>query len=161
MCTRDGPATPGCMLIRPLQMPQSPVSIQRASLPPPFSHQQIGHSTYQASPLQQALTPPNYAQEAPEPFPSVESGESAENFHLGAHGLTDSSPNYQSQNIRIYCAACNNLSLLRESYACTECVCGLCSSCVEILMAEQGSKRKCPRCATIGGRYKPFQLEIC
>ncbi|ROW10823.1 hypothetical protein VPNG_05294 [Cytospora leucostoma] len=50
-------------------LPQSPVSIQRASLPP-FPHQQFSHSAYQASPLQQALTPPNYAQEAPEPFPS-------------------------------------------------------------------------------------------
>ncbi|KAF3762494.1 hypothetical protein M406DRAFT_294206 [Cryphonectria parasitica EP155] len=140
-------------------MPQSPVSIQRASLPP-FSHQQFGHSTYQASPLQQALTPPTYAQEAPEPFPSVESGESAENYHMGAHGLTDSSPSFSSQNTQIYCAACQNVSLLRDSYACTECICGLCSACVEILMAEQGAKRKCPRCATIGGRFKPFQLDI-
>ncbi|KAK7741432.1 hypothetical protein SLS63_000986 [Diaporthe eres] len=63
-------------------MPQSPVSIQRASLPP-FSQQQFGQSGYQASPLQQALTPPNYAQEIPGPFPSVESGESAESFHMG------------------------------------------------------------------------------
>ncbi|PSR97500.1 hypothetical protein BD289DRAFT_90225 [Coniella lustricola] len=143
----------------PLQMPHSPVSIQRASLPP-FPHQQFSHSTYQASPLQQALTPPTYAQEAPEPFPSVESGESAENYRMGAHGLTGSSPSYSSQNTQIYCAACQNVSLLRDSYACTECICGLCSTCVEILMAEQGAKRKCPRCATIGGRFKPFQLDI-
>lgn len=145
------------------QMPQSPVSIQRASLPP-FPHQQFGggHSTYQASPLQQALTPPTYAQEVPEPFPSVESGESAENFHMGAHHMTDSSPNYSqnSQNTQIYCAACQSVSLLRDSYACTECICGLCPACVEILMAEQGARRKCPRCATIGGRFKPFQLDI-
>lgn len=149
------------MLTKNPQMPQSPVSIQRASLPP-FPHQQFGHSTYQASPLQQALTPPTYAQEVPEPFPSVESGESAENFHLGAHVMTDSSPNYSqnSQNTQIYCAACQSVSLLRDSYACTECICGLCPACVEILMAEQGARRKCPRCATIGGRFKPFQLDI-
>lgn len=140
-------------------MPQSPVSIQRASLPP-FSQQQFGQSGYQASPLQQALTPPNYAQEIPGPFPSVESGESAESFHMGNHGLTDSSPSYSSQNTQIYCAACQSVSLLRDSYACTECICGICQQCVEVLMAEQGARRKCPRCATIGGRFKPFQLDI-
>ncbi|KAL7791017.1 hypothetical protein V8C37DRAFT_166367 [Trichoderma ceciliae] len=142
-------------------MPQSPVSIHRASLPP-FSHHhfQPASSNYQASPLQQALTPPLYNQDVIEPFPSVESGESGENFHIGSRGLSDSSPSYNSQNIQIYCAACHGISLLKNSYACTECICGLCSTCVEVLMSEHGARRKCPRCATIGGRYKPFQLDI-
>lgn len=139
------------------QVPQSPVSIHRASLPP-FPHQNF-HG-YQASPLQQALTPPSFAQEAPEPFPSVESGESGENFHMGPAGLSDSSPSYSAQDVHIYCAACQKASRLRESYACTECVCGLCRECVNVLMEEQGARRKCPRCATIGGRFKPFQLDI-
>ncbi|KAI1345291.1 hypothetical protein F5Y15DRAFT_23289 [Xylariaceae sp. FL0016] len=139
------------------QVPQSPISIHRASLPP-FPHQPF-HG-YQASPLQQALTPPSFAQEIPEPFPSVESGESGENFHMGAAGLSDSSPSYSSQDVHIYCAACQRTSKLRESYACTECICGLCRDCVNILMEEQGARRKCPRCATIGGRFKPFQLDI-
>jgi len=139
------------------QMPQSPVSIQRASLPP-FS--QGTFTGYQASPLQQALTPPSYNPEAPDPFPSVESGESGDNFHIESRGLSDSSPSYSSQNTQIYCAACNHLSLLKESYACTECICGLCQACVDVLMGEQGARRKCPRCATIGGRFKPFQLDI-
>ncbi|KAI0147863.1 hypothetical protein F4776DRAFT_285652 [Hypoxylon sp. NC0597] len=139
------------------QVPQSPISIHRASLPP-FPHQHF--QGYQASPLQQALTPPSFAQEIPEPFPSVESGESGENFHIGASGLSDSSPSYSSQDVHIYCAACQRTSKLRESYACTECVCGLCRDCVNILMEEQGARRKCPRCATIGGRFKPFQLDI-
>ncbi|KAI1107885.1 hypothetical protein F4804DRAFT_328912 [Jackrogersella minutella] len=138
-------------------VPQSPISIHRASLPP-FPHQHF--QGYQASPLQQALTPPSFAQEIPEPFPSVESGESGENFHIGAPGLLDSSPNYSSQDVHIYCAACQRTSKLRESYACTECICGLCRDCVNILMEEQGARRKCPRCATIGGRFKPFQLDI-
>jgi hypothetical protein len=143
------------------QVPQSPVSIHRASLPPfPHnSHHQSFH-TYQASPLQQALTPPSFAQEMPEPFPSVESGESGDNFHIGATGLSDSSPSYSSQDVHIYCAACQKSSKLRESYACTECICGLCRECVNVLMEEQGARRKCPRCATIGGRFKPFQLDI-
>ncbi|KAI8624647.1 hypothetical protein F5Y19DRAFT_480391 [Xylariaceae sp. FL1651] len=141
------------------QVPQSPpISVNRASLPP-FPHQHF--QGYQASPLQQALTPPSFAQEIPEPFPSVESGgESGDNFHIGAVGLSDSSPTYSSQDVYIYCAACQRTSKLRESYACTECICGLCRDCVNILMEEQGARRKCPRCATIGGRYKPFQLDI-
>lgn len=137
-------------------MPQSPVSIHRSSMPP-FTQQNLHQSNYQASPLQQALTPPSHNQDAVEPFPSVESGE---NFHMGTSGLSDSSPTYTSQNIQIYCAACQGISPLRGSYACTECICGLCSTCVEVLMAEQGARRKCPRCATIGGRFKPFQLDI-
>lgn len=138
-------------------VPQSPVSIHRASLPP-FPHGSF--KGYQASPLQQALTPPSYNPEAPDPFPSVESGESGDNFHIESRGLSDSSPSYSSQNTQIYCAACQGVSLLRESYACTECICGLCQACVDVLMGEQGARRKCPRCATIGGRFKPFQLDI-
>ncbi|KAJ6446093.1 RfeD [Purpureocillium lavendulum] len=142
-------------------VPQSPVSIQRGSLPP-FQHPQPAQPTsYQASPLQQALTPPSFNQDVAEPFPSVESGESGDTFHMGSQGLSESSPSYgSSQNIQIYCAACQGVSQLKNSYACTECICGLCSTCVGVLMAEQGAHRKCPRCATIGGRFKPFQLEI-
>ncbi|KAI1326185.1 hypothetical protein F5Y16DRAFT_421939 [Xylariaceae sp. FL0255] len=140
------------------QVPQSPpISVNRASLPP-FPHQHF--QGYQASPLQQALTPPSFAQDVPEPFPSVETAESGENFHIGNVGLSDSSPTYSSQDVHIYCAACQRTSKLRASYACTECICGLCRDCVNILMEEQGARRKCPRCATIGGRYKPFQLDI-
>lgn len=138
-------------------VPQSPVSIPRASLPP---FPQNAFTSYQASPLQQALTPPSYNPEAPDPFPSVESGESGENFHIESRGLSGSSPSFSSQNTQIYCAACQGVSLLRESYACTECICGLCQACVDVLMGEQGARRKCPRCATIGGRFKPFQLDI-
>ncbi|ORY66021.1 uncharacterized protein BCR38DRAFT_483682 [Pseudomassariella vexata] len=140
-------------------VPQSPISMHRASLPPFNNHYQ-SFQGYQASPLQQALTPPSFAQEMPDPFPSVESGESGDNFHIGTHGLTDSSPSYSSLDVHIYCAACQRTSKLRESYACTECICGLCRECVSVLVEEQGARRKCPRCATIGGRFKPFQLDI-
>ncbi|KAF2965245.1 hypothetical protein GQX73_g8341 [Xylaria multiplex] len=136
------------------QVPQSPpISIHRASLPP-FPHQHF-HG-YQASPLQQALTPPPFSQEIPEPFPSVESGGSGEAFHMGPVGLSDSSPSYSSQDVHIYCAACQRTSKLRESYACTECICGLCRDCVNILMEEQGTHRKCPRCATIAQAKQSF-----
>ncbi|KAL3963989.1 hypothetical protein ACCO45_000993 [Purpureocillium lilacinum] len=119
-------------------VPQSPVSIQRGSLPP-FQHPQpVQPASYQASPLQQALTPPSFNQDVAEPFPSVESGESGDTFHMGSQGLSESSPSYgSSQNIQIYCAACQGVSQLKNSYACTECICGLCSTCVGVLMAEQ------------------------
>lgn len=139
------------------------MSIPRASLPPFSSHPHFQqHGNYQASPLQQALTPPSYHNDLPDPnpFPSVESGESGENFHMESKGLSDSSPSYSSQNTQIYCAACQSVSFLKESFACTECVCGICPACVDVLMGEQGARRKCPRCATIGGRFKPFQLDI-
>lgn len=147
------------VLFQPLtsKVPPSPISVNRASLPPfPAAHFQ----GYQASPLQQALTPPSYLPDAPEPFPSVESGESGDNFHIESRGLSDSSPSFTSVGTQIYCAACQGISLLKESYACTECICGICQACVDVLMAEQGARRKCPRCATIGGRFKPFQLDI-
>ncbi|KAH7417146.1 hypothetical protein BKA64DRAFT_691557 [Cadophora sp. MPI-SDFR-AT-0126] len=140
-----------------VQVPPSPVSVNRASMPPFSANHFQG---YQASPLQQALTPPSNLPDAPEPFPSVESGESGDNFHIESRGLSDSSPSFSSQSIQIYCAACQGVSLLKESYACTECICGICQACVDVLMAEQGARRKCPRCATIGGRFKPFQLDI-
>ncbi|KAL3417880.1 hypothetical protein PVAG01_10890 [Phlyctema vagabunda] len=139
------------------QVPPSPISVNRASLPP---FQPSHFQGYQASPLQQALTPPSYVPDAPDPFPSVESGESGGNFHIESQGLSDSSPSFSASNIQIYCAACQGISLLKESYACTECICGICQACVNILMAEHGARRKCPRCATIGGRFKPFQLDF-
>jgi hypothetical protein len=149
------------------QVPPSPISVARTSVPPfptgPFQG-------YQASPLHRALTPPSYSSAStdsnnPIPFPSVETGDtSQESYHISPSQkhpttLSDSSPSYSKQT-QIYCAACQNVSLLKESYACTECICGICRKCVDVLIAEQGARRKCPRCATIGGRFKPFMLDI-
>ncbi|KAI9846889.1 MAG: hypothetical protein M1837_003501 [Sclerophora amabilis] len=134
-------------------VPQSPRSVHRASLPPfPTAH----FHSYQASPLQHALTPPPPSY-APDPFPSVESGE---NFHIEPGGLEDSSPTSSSQDVQIYCAACQRVALLRSSFACTECICGICRQCVDVLVAELGARRRCPKCGTVGGRFRPFQLDI-
>jgi len=157
-----------------LQIPQSP-SLKRASLPP-FSS--IAHSnleSYKASPLQHALTPPPAAERSGmEPFPSVESSiestqsSSGHNFHMPSSGLSSSdgtSPTFlNSQPVQIYCAGCRRLSVLRESYACTDCISGFCSDCVYALNSEQqrdeGRGRRCPRCGIEGGRYKAFQLDL-
>ena len=152
-----------------LQIPQSPPSIQRSSLPPfPFN---IAHSSeaYKASPLQRALTPPP-PDDAPEPFPSVESSlesagtsaQSGTNFHMRLTGLSnsDSSPMF-TQPVQIFCANCRQPSILKESYACNECIRGFCTNCVYLLSGEAGAPgRPCPGCKAVGVRYKPFQLDL-
>lgn len=149
------------------QVPQSPTHsphmFSRASLPP-FTASQF--QSYTASPLQKTLTPPPPEMSDLQPFPSVESsiesGTSAGvNFHIPSQGLSDSSPSYL-QPVQIYCAACRKLSVLRESYACSECICGLCQDCVDVLVSEntRGRISRCPRCGAVGGKFKPFQLDI-
>lgn len=158
----------------PLQIPPSPLSIARSSLPPnsAVSTQQppTSNNVYQASPLQRALTPPTQSRihhhDHPEPFPTIESSTSHESrttgdqFRISPQGLASSSPSFSSTTIQIYCAACQGIAHLKESYACTECICGVCRACVDILFSEQGARRKCPRCGSMGGKFKPFQLDF-
>ena len=149
-----------------LQVPgspnQSPHMHSRTSLPPFVAAQ---FTSYAASPLQQALTPPPPELSELQPFPSVESSiesaASAANFHIPSQGLSDSSPTYLHP-VQIYCAACRKLSILKESYACSECICGLCQECVDVLVSEhsRGRTARCPRCGAVGGKFKPFQLDI-
>ena len=140
----------------------SPHLTNRTSLPPFIASQ---FQSFQASPLQHTLTPPPPEMSDLQPFPSVESsiesGTSGSNFHIPSQGLSDSSPTF-AHVVQIYCAACRKLSVLKESYACTECICGLCQDCVDVLVSEhpRGRNAQCPRCGTVGGKFKPFQLDI-
>ena len=106
----------------------------------------------------------------PEPFPSVESSlesatnshstQSGTNFHMRSTGLSggsDSSSMF-AQPVQIYCANCRQLSVLKDSYACNECISGFCPNCVYLLSSAEG--RPCPRCKVVGARYKPFQLDL-
>lgn len=169
----------------PYQSPQVP---SRTSLPPFALGSQF--QSFQASPLNRALTPP-----APDPgldlqpFPSVESSLSSSlsmdpsnpNAHLqhtsnhshaqhSSHGSgsnfqilqnSDSSPMFQNP-VQIYCAGCRRLSVLKDSYACTDCICGLCGTCVEALVSGQSRGRMsvCPRCQSMASSFKPFQLDL-
>lgn len=194
---------------------------KRSSLPPGFrplgsylGQPQGGHGHYNASPLQRALTPPppdSMGPNDPEPFPSVESLESAgsgQNFHISGSGLPSVSSNdntsplhhhshpYQhsqsssfgskSEVLELYCASCGRPWLLRNAFACTECICGVCSDCVgqiissPVVTVQPGfapMRRGCPRCgvmyvfpslnpdsaahfATRGGKWKRFQLDF-
>ena len=167
-------------------MPHSPHSLKRASLPPfsapgPHTH----FESYKASPLARALTPPPPSNTDLEPFPSVESSlesahthstsqSSGHNFHMHPSGLSQSnssdmgvtSPIYAGAAVQIYCAGCHRPSVLRDSYACTECISGFCSDCVYKLSSASagasggGGGRPCPRCGRVGTRYKPFQLDF-
>ncbi|MCJ1473336.1 hypothetical protein MMC13_001987 [Lambiella insularis] len=144
-------------------IPQSPASIKRSSLPPFPST--INHfDAYKASPLQNALTPPP-PDEVTEPFPSVESSidstQSGINFHMPASGLSnsESSPTF-SKPVEIYCANCARPSILKDCYACTECIRGFCSACVYVLNSENHRGSPCPRCRVPGPTYKPFQLDL-
>ncbi|KAK5083684.1 hypothetical protein LTR05_006188 [Lithohypha guttulata] len=137
---------------------------KRSSLPPgfrPLGHLQLQphHSTFNASPLQQTLTPPPpdlTGPNDPEPFPTVESIESAgsgHQFHIPRSGLPTSAssnedtsplqyhshPYQHSQTssfgskadlLEIYCANCGRPVRLVTASACTECICGVCSDCV-------------------------------
>lgn len=175
---------------------------KRSSLPPgfrPLGHlqAQMHHSTFNASPLQRALTPPPpdpAGPNDPEPFPTVESIESAgsgQNFHIPRSGLPGSTPSnentsplqyhhpYQhshtssfgsmADRLEIYCASCGRPVLLRSAFACTECICGVCSDCVgqiissPVITIQPGSapmRRGCPRCGVMGGKWKRFQLDF-
>lgn len=160
-------------------MPPSPKQSNRNSLPPLMHHPHFQGNmmhTYTASPLQQALTPPPPDMGDLQPFPSVESADSSIaskqsglNFHMSSQGLSTSnnaSPTFPVANpghlVQIYCAGCRRLCILRDSFACTECICGLCKDCVDALSTEQqrGRLARCPRCATVGGKFKPFQLDL-
>ncbi|KAF2121875.1 hypothetical protein BDV96DRAFT_609019 [Lophiotrema nucula] len=140
----------------------SPTIMNRNSLPPFIASQ---FQSYTASPLQNTLTPPPPDMSDLQPFPSVESSiestQSGQNFHIPSQGLSDSSPTY-THPVQIYCAACRKLSILKDSYACSECICGLCPDCVDVLISEQvrGRTARCPKCGAIGGKFKPFQLDI-
>ncbi|KAL8736672.1 MAG: hypothetical protein Q9166_000038 [cf. Caloplaca sp. 2 TL-2023] len=148
-------------------IPQSPSSVKRASLPP-FASAVPHLDTYKASPLQHALTPPPPDDRGVEPFPSIESSQSSSasghNFHFHPSGLTNSdagtSPTFYPQPVQIFCANCRRVSVLKDSYACTECISGFCSDCVYAISSEQNRGRPCPRCHVLGPRYKAFQLDL-
>jgi hypothetical protein len=146
-------------------------------VPPIHLHHHFQSNSYHASPLQHALTPPPpdpLPDNDPEPYPSVESSiESGQNFHIPSSGLTstnsDSSPlqsfAHPGQNVQIFCAQCGRPWPLKDCFACTECICGICAECTSALtMGIPGGVvaegRFCPRCKITGSHLKPFQLDF-
>lgn len=166
-------------------------------LQPPTTHQPSPY-TY-TSPLQRTLTPPAPNPAAgpndPEPFPTIESIESSgsgTNFHIPRSGLPTSAssnentsplqfhrqPYQHSQTssfgsraelLEIYCANCGRPKKLNSTFACTECICGVCNDCVAsiinspVISIQPGQapiRRGCPRCGAMGGKWKRIQLDF-
>ena len=101
------------------------------------------------------------------------------------HRFSNPTPaSFRNKEIQIYCAHCKRPWALPECFACTECICGVCRECVSLFisspptsfrspgngsinsMPPQGptsypsSARGCPRCRTMGGKWKAFQLDF-
>ncbi|EAW11246.1 putative transcription factor RfeD [Aspergillus clavatus NRRL 1] len=106
------------------------------------------------------------------------------------HRFSNPTPaSFRNKDIQIYCASCKRPSALNDCYACTECICGVCRECVGMLMgsppasfknvtSSPGSAvptgnnagyggptsypnpRGCPRCHSVTGKWKAFQLEF-
>ncbi|KAK5146808.1 hypothetical protein LTR32_001642 [Rachicladosporium monterosium] len=179
---------------------QSPQNASRTSLPPFAMGSQF--QSFQASPLNRALTPPA-PEEDPhladlQPFPSVDSSLSSSLSHHHHHhhssadstgsqfhimhaasmdnstsspttnnnlysaGASTAAPHASAATVQIYCAGCRRLCVLKESYACTNCICGLCGNCVEAIISGQsrGRMSMCPRCNGMDSGFKPFQLDL-
>ncbi|KAJ5234396.1 uncharacterized protein N7469_003564 [Penicillium citrinum] len=101
------------------------------------------------------------------------------------HRFSNPTPaSFRSKDIQIYCAHCKRPWALNECYACTECICGVCRECVGMFITSpptsfrspgngsinnmppgptsypSPSARGCPRCRTVGGKWKAFQLDF-
>ncbi len=163
-------------MIVDIQMPNSPSQAQRASVPPFLGN--VSREAYKASPLARALTPPPPVENST-PFPSIESinsysthapshvhsfsGSSLQHTSTSSSSYpgADTSPIF-SAPVQIYCANCRQLSLLKDSYACTECISGFCGDCMYVLSGGNAGHvaKPCPRCRMEGVRYRPFQLDL-
>ncbi|KAJ6141585.1 hypothetical protein N7470_009975 [Penicillium chermesinum] len=99
------------------------------------------------------------------------------------HRFSNPTPSsFRSKDIQIYCANCKRAWALNDCYACTECICGVCRECVNMFIASPPTSfrspgngplnnvtshptsypgpRGCPRCRTVGGKWKAFQLDF-
>jgi hypothetical protein len=163
---------------------QSPQVNNRTSLPPFALGSQF--QSFQASPLNRALTPPpaDHAGLDLQTFPSVDSSlssnlshhhhnsaDSGSQFHIMNPSSIDStsSPMFDANKTAangvapmIYCAGCHRKTALLESFGCTGCLSALCAGCTDALISEQsrGRMSRCPRCNAMDSSFKSFQFEL-
>ncbi|KAJ6004363.1 hypothetical protein N7499_000428 [Penicillium canescens] len=99
------------------------------------------------------------------------------------HRFSNPTPSsFRNKEVQVFCANCKRPSALSECYACTECICGVCRDCVGMFISSPPASfrtpgngllnnmqhgptsypgpRGCPRCRTIGGKWKAFQIDI-
>ncbi|PVH70397.1 hypothetical protein DL98DRAFT_521649 [Cadophora sp. DSE1049] len=60
-----------------------------------------------------------------------------------------------SEGQQICCASCASETQMTRSYACTQCLRGICQICVAQLMAKKWSRRRCPWCSANGAQFQP------
>ncbi|KAH8589085.1 hypothetical protein B0O99DRAFT_340745 [Bisporella sp. PMI_857] len=60
-----------------------------------------------------------------------------------------------SEGQQICCAFCEGETQMTRSYACTQCLRGICQICVARLMAKKWSRRRCPWCSADGAQFQP------
>ncbi|KAI5361544.1 hypothetical protein Slin14017_G082770 [Septoria linicola] len=143
---------------------QSPQVNNRTSLPPFALGSQF--QSFQASPLNRALTPP-----APEhtgldlqTFPA----DSGSQFHIMNPSSIDStSPMFNANKSEggvhaSYCSGCRRPASINDMFGCSGCMGPLCGACTDALVSSQSQGRpvKCPRCHASDTSFKPFQFEF-
>ena len=68
-------------------------------------------------------------------------------------------PRPASQPVRHWCAACGKPSPVPQSFACTDCICGICRDCADVMFSMQDRGSRCPKCG-MGGKFKPIMLNF-
>ena len=93
------------------------------------------------------------------------SGSGASSGHSSAHP-TVTSGHVQDFSapapVELYCANCGVVSALVNSYVCTECICGICPQCADLLKSDEGQPRRhgCPKCSSLDSKFKPLMLDL-
>lgn len=163
---------------------QSPQVNSRTSLPPFALGSQF--QSFQASPLNRALTPPapDHTGLDLQTFPSVDSSLSSNLSHSHAHHNSadsgsqfhimnpssidsTSSPMFNANKTEggihaSYCSACRRPANVNEMFGCSGCMGPLCGACTDALVSSQSQGRpvKCPRCHASDSSFKSFQFEF-
>lgn len=92
------------------------------------------------------------------------SASGASSAHSSAHPHNGGSlvRDYSSTPIELFCANCKNHYAVAHCFACTECICGVCASCAEIIQSDSHSGRShgCPKCSSITSMFKPINLDL-
>ncbi|KAF2211120.1 hypothetical protein CERZMDRAFT_44054 [Cercospora zeae-maydis SCOH1-5] len=161
---------------------QSPQGNSRTSLPPFALGSQF--QSFQASPLNRALTPPpaDHTGLDLQTFPSVDSSlssnlshahhnsaDSGSQFHIMNPSSIDStsSPMFNANKTEgvthaSYCSGCRRPANINDMFGCSGCMGPLCGACTDALVSSQSQGRpvKCPRCHASDTSFKPFQFEF-
>ncbi|PGH01710.1 hypothetical protein AJ80_08977 [Polytolypa hystricis UAMH7299] len=145
-----------------------------------------------SSPLQ--LPRPLTSSYPPSSHPQQLQNHGTNSPHRQHHRQSNPASLASGKDVQIYCACCKRPWALRDCFACTECICGVCRECVGMMVGLQPptsspsilnptsspgngisgngniggpgrptslpSRRGCPSCGTIGGRWKGFQLDF-